>query len=176
MHVPRIRRVQTAQPDCMWVQGECWFPQPWSSHGSLLQWGCDVPSFNIPWLYNRRWVMSWGSPCSSSPSVCISVSLPPLILGFLKNVSSASASHISAVPIAAVRAPNDTPFGGERQRIWEFGKPLAFVCGTGRAKRIWSVNINYFAWHWVNRSCIAAIKCNGCNAKWRSTRCCSPSL
>lgn len=74
LHVPRIRRVQTAQPDCMWVQGECWCPQPWSSHGSLLQWGCDVPSFNIPWLYNRRWVMSWGSPCSSSPSVCLSVS------------------------------------------------------------------------------------------------------
>lgn len=71
MHVPHIRLVQTAQPECMWVQGECWFPQPWSSHGSLLQWGCDVPSFNIPWLYNRRWVMSWGTLWSSSPSVCL---------------------------------------------------------------------------------------------------------
>lgn len=88
-------------------------------------------------------------------SICPSICLPPLILGFLKNVPCSPASHISAVPIAAVRAQNVTSFGGEQQQIWEFGK---FVCGTSRAKRIWSININYFVWHWVNRSCIAAIK------------------
>ncbi len=39
------------------------------THGSLVQWGCDVPSFNIPWLYNGMWVTSHGALCSCSPSV-----------------------------------------------------------------------------------------------------------
>lgn len=46
------------------------FPSPRgnSPHGTLLQWGCDVRSFNIPWLYNKTWVTSNGTlrPCSPS--------------------------------------------------------------------------------------------------------------
>lgn len=68
----------------MGVRRERRFPQPWSNstHGSLLQWGCDVPSFNIPWLYNGTWVTSHGTLCSSSPSAYLS--LP--IFRFLGNL------------------------------------------------------------------------------------------
>lgn len=49
----------------------CRIPQALSNstHGSFLQWGCDVPSFNIPWLYNGTWVTFHGASCSLSPSV-----------------------------------------------------------------------------------------------------------
>lgn len=71
MHRPQIRTVHI----CIGVGGGCRFPQLWSNstHGSLLQWGCDVPSFNIPWLYNGTWVTSHGALCSSSPSVYLSL-------------------------------------------------------------------------------------------------------
>lgn len=60
------------------------FPSPRgnSPHGSLLQRGCDVPSFNIPWLYNKTWVTSNWTLCPCSPSAHLS----PLILEFLENL------------------------------------------------------------------------------------------
>ena len=76
------RHIRTAHIISVEVGGVCRFPQPWSNstHGSLLQWGCDVPAFNIPWLYNGTWVTSHGAPCSSSPSVYL-VSSQTLIAG-----------------------------------------------------------------------------------------------
>lgn len=65
------------------VRRDCRFPSPRgnSPHGSLLQRGCDVPSFNIPWLYNKTWLTSHGTLRPCSPSAHLSL----LIFEFLED-------------------------------------------------------------------------------------------
>lgn len=92
-----------------------------------------------------------------NPVILLSICLSPLIFGFLKNLSSSSACHVSAVPTAAVRARCVTCLekSDKNNKLENLGEPLAFVRRTGAVKHIWSVNIH---WNCFNVTCIAAIK------------------